>query len=120
MLRVSNGNYALKTMTASPKVPFLEIHEGTLTLSIYVQPKSSKNMIVGPHGDSLKIKLTAPPVDGAANKMCVDFLAKLFKVPKSSIEIISGHTSRNKRLQIKAETKKNQTRICLQLQKYCK
>jgi len=67
-----------------------------ITFKIFVQPKSSKNMITGIYGDALKIKLTAPPVDGAANKMCIKFLAKCLKVPKTSLEIISGHTSRTK------------------------
>ena len=53
-------------------------------------------MITGLHGDALKIKLKAPPVDGAANKMCIQYLAKCLKVPKSALEIISGHTSRSK------------------------
>ena len=57
-------------------------------------------MIVGLHGDALKIKLKAPPVDGAANKMCVQYLAKCLKVPKSSLEVISGHTSRSKMILI--------------------
>jgi uncharacterized protein len=64
-------------------------------------------MIAGQHGDALKIKVTAPPVDDAANKMCVQYLAKWFKVPKSSIEIISGHTSRTKRLLLRYKNEKN-------------
>jgi len=64
-------------------------------------------MIAGRHGDALKIKLTAPPVDDAANKMCVQFLAKCLKIPKSSIEIISGHTSRTKRLLLRYKNEKN-------------
>ena len=63
---------------------------------VFVQPRSSRNMIAGLHGDALKIKLTAPPVDNAANKMCIGFLAKSLQVSKSSIDIISGHTSRTK------------------------
>ncbi|MFC1489527.1 DUF167 domain-containing protein [Thermodesulfobacteriota bacterium] len=63
---------------------------------VFVQPRSSKNMIAGLHGDALKIRLTAPPVDNAANKMCIQFLSKSLQVSKSSIEIISGHTSRTK------------------------
>ncbi len=58
-------------------------------------------MIVGLHGDALKIKLKAPPVDGAANKMCIDFLAKFFQLPKSSLEITAGHTSRTKQVLIR-------------------
>ncbi|MBT4364676.1 MAG: YggU family protein [Desulfobacterales bacterium] len=72
-----------------------------LIFKIFVQPKSSKTYISGLYGDALKIKLTAPPVDGAANKMCVKYLAKLLKVSKSSIEIISGHTSRSKGILVK-------------------
>jgi len=69
-----------------------------LAFNVFVQPRSSKNEIVGRHGDALKIKLTAPPVEGAANSLCVKFLAKCIGVPRSSIEIVSGHTGRNKRI----------------------
>lgn len=65
---------------------------------IFVQPRSSRNMIAGLHGDAIKIKLTAPPVDGAANSMCIKYLAKCLKISKSSIEIIAGHASRTKHL----------------------
>ena len=75
---------------------FLQENPQGITLKVFVQPKSSKNMITGIYGDAIKIKLTAPPVDGAANKMCIKFLAKCLKVPKTSLEIISGHTSRTK------------------------
>jgi uncharacterized protein len=76
------------------------MHENNngIILNILIQPRSSKNMIAGLHGDALKIKLTAPPVDGAANKMCVQYLSKWINIPKSSIEIISGHSSRSKRV----------------------
>jgi uncharacterized protein (TIGR00251 family) len=73
------------------------ISEGTV-LDIYVQPKASKNEIVGVHEGCIKIRLTAPPVEGEANKECVRFLAKLFGVPKSSIEIMQGHKARRKTL----------------------
>ena len=79
-------------------MPYLKENADGITLTVFVQPKSSKNMIAGLHNDALKIKLTSPPVDGAANKMCIQYLAKCLKVPKSSIEIVSGHKSRTKRL----------------------
>jgi len=63
-------------------------------------------MIAGQHGDALKIKLTAPPVGGAANKMCVQHLAKWLNISKSSIEIISGHTSRTKRFLLRSKNEK--------------
>jgi uncharacterized protein (TIGR00251 family) len=63
-------------------------------------------MITGTYGDAIKIKVTAPPVDGAANKACIKFLAKYFKVSKSSIEIISGQTSRTKHVLYKRKNNK--------------
>ena len=81
-------------------VLFKEDTEG-ITFKVFIQSRSSKNTIVGLHGDTIKIKLTAPPVDNAANKMCVQYLAKQLKVPKSSIEIISGHSSRTKLLRVR-------------------
>ena len=72
-----------------------------LIFKVFIQPKSSKTYISGLYGDALKIKLTAPPVDGAANKMCIKYLAKILNVSKSSIEIISGHTSRSKGILVK-------------------
>ena len=71
-----------------------------LVFKIVVQPRSSRNMIAGLHGDALKVKLTAPPVDGAANRMCIKFLAKCLGVPKSSLSIVSGETSRTKRISL--------------------
>ena len=65
---------------------------------VLVQPRSSKNMVCGIHDDALKLKLTAPPVNNAANRMTIAYLAKDLGVPKSSLEIISGHTSRNKQV----------------------
>jgi uncharacterized protein (TIGR00251 family) len=60
-------------------------------------------MIVGLHADSLKIKVAAPPVDGAANRMCVKFLAKCLSLPSSSLEIIAGHNSRAKTILLKSK-----------------
>ena len=69
-----------------------------VVFKIFVQPRSSKNMFAGLHDDALKVKLTAPPVNNAANRMSIKFLAKALGVPKSSLEIVSGHTSRNKQV----------------------
>ena len=74
-----------------------------LVFKVFVQPKASKNMIAGLYDDALKIKLTAAPVEGAANKMCLKYLAKCLKVPPGSLEIISGHTSRTKRILLRYE-----------------
>lgn len=84
--------------------PFLrETPEGIL-IDIYVQPKAAKNEIAGIHEESLKIRLTAPPVEGAANKECVKFLAKLFHVPKSDLDIVRGHKSRHKTILIRGSS----------------
>lgn len=71
-----------------------------IVLTLHIQPRASKNEVCGVQDNALKIRLTSPPVDGAANKLCREFLAGLFKVPKSAIEIISGETSRHKRVKI--------------------
>jgi uncharacterized protein len=82
--------------------PIIKKSDG-IVLKIYVQPKSSKNTIVGVHDDAIKIRLTAPPVNNAANEMCVKFLAKQLGIPKSSMNIISGHASRSKQIFIRCE-----------------
>ena len=69
-----------------------------VVFKVLVQPRSSQNMLVGLHNDALKVKLTAPPVNNAANRMSIKFLAKALGVPKSSLEIVSGHTNRNKQV----------------------
>ena len=69
-----------------------------IRFQVAVQPKSSRNLIVGSYGEALKVKLKAPPVDGAANRMLVQFVAKTLKVPKSAVEILAGQTSRVKLL----------------------
>jgi len=72
----------------------------SIILALHIQPRASKNEVCGVQDYALKIRLTSPPVDGAANKLCREFLAGLFKVPKSAVEIISGETSRHKRVRI--------------------
>ena len=84
----------------SSELPFLASHKNGLLLSVYVQPRASKNQICGIVGDELKIRLTSPPVDGAANKLCREFIAVHFHTSKSSVEIVSGESSRHKRLLI--------------------
>jgi len=76
---------------------FQETPQG-IVIKIYVQPRSSRNKIIGLHGDALKIAIQAPPVDDAANRMCIDFLSKCLSHPRSAIEILGGHTSRMKRI----------------------
>ena len=71
-----------------------------LSFKIRVQPRASKNQVTGLYGDALKISLTAPPVDNAANKACAAFLANSLGIAKSSVRIVSGHTGRNKQVMV--------------------
>lgn len=71
-----------------------------LLLTVKVQPKASKDEIIGEQDGALKIRITAPPVDGKANKHLIAYLAGIFKVAKSQIELLAGSSGRNKRLLI--------------------
>lgn len=71
-----------------------------LLLTLRIQPRASRDEIAGPYGDALKVRITAPPVDGKANAHLLRFLAGLFDVPASSVELISGETGRDKRVKI--------------------
>ncbi len=70
--------------------------EGGVVFNARIQPRARRNEIAGVHGDALKIALTAPPVEGAANEACIAFLAKHFALSRSQVSIIAGHASRNK------------------------
>ncbi len=74
-------------------------------LKVYLQPKSSKNEMVGPYRDGIKVKVTAPPIEGKANEALIKFLAKEFKISASSIEILRGHNSREKIMRIGGNVK---------------
>ena len=89
-----------------------------LAFKVRVQPKSARNQIVGLHEDALKVKLTAPPVDGAANKACVAFLAKTLGVSKSSVEIVSGHKDRNKVVAVMVPEGKDKNDYLRKLKKF--
>lgn len=74
---------------------------GDLILHCHLQPKAASDAIVGVHGDRLKIRITAPPIDGKANEHLTKWLGKLFKVPRGDIEIVQGELGRQKTLRIK-------------------
>jgi len=73
------------------------------TFRVRVQPEASKNEIMGLREDALKIRISAPPVEGKANKALIQFLAKQLAVKRSQVEILSGHTSRSKTIQVVGE-----------------
>lgn len=80
----------------------IEFNETTnaVTFPVRVIPRASRSEIVGEHDGALKVKLASPPVDGAANAELIKLFAKRFDVAKSDIEIVSGETSKNKRIKI--------------------
>ncbi len=71
-----------------------------VTFAVKVHPRAKKDAITGVLGDALKVSLTTPPVEGRANEACIEFFAKLLKVPRSSVTIASGQTSRNKVIRV--------------------
>jgi uncharacterized protein (TIGR00251 family) len=71
-----------------------------LILRIRVQPRASRDAIAGPHGDRLKIRLTAAPADGKANERLLSVVAALFGVARGAVEILSGAASRDKRVRV--------------------
>lgn len=76
--------------------PFLSVQPGAVLLSVKLQPRASKNEIVGPLGDELRIKVTAPPVDAAANEALLRLLAETLDCPRGKVELVRGQTSRHK------------------------
>jgi len=69
-------------------------------LTIHVQPRASRTEVAGWHGDAVKVRLAAPPVDGAANDALTAFLAERLAVPRSAVTLLSGATARRKRVRI--------------------
>ncbi|MGO9084259.1 MAG: DUF167 domain-containing protein [Candidatus Sulfotelmatobacter sp.] len=75
-----------------------------VSFAVRVHPRAKKNAITGELGDALKVSLTTPPVEGRANEACIEFFAKLLRVPRSSVTIASGQTSRNKVIRVAGVT----------------
>jgi len=96
----------MNNLTGAMDNPNWYYWEGTdLILKVQVQPRARHNELIGIQGDALKIRLAAPPVDGKANEQLQRFLADLFALPLTRINLISGASSRNKRLRITSPLK---------------
>jgi uncharacterized protein (TIGR00251 family) len=82
------------------------IHENAhgVSFAVKVHPRAKQDAITGELGDALKLSLTTPPIEGRANQACIEFFAKLLKVPRSSVTIASGHASRNKVIRVAGVT----------------
>ncbi len=75
-----------------------------IRITVFAQPKAAKNEVIGPHNGAVKIKITAPPIEGRANEAIIEFLSELFKIPKRSIQLYRGGTSRNKIFELEGVT----------------
>lgn len=75
-----------------------------IVLRLYIQPKASRDKVVGLHGDEIKVAITAPPVDGKANAHLTKLLAKQFKVAKGLVHIEKGELGRHKQIRIESPT----------------
>ncbi|MCL2656707.1 MAG: DUF167 family protein [Betaproteobacteria bacterium] len=73
---------------------------GSLILNLHIQPGAKRSELVGLHGDALKIRLAAPPVEGKANAALISFLADLLDVPKTAVSLEAGASSRRKRVRV--------------------
>ena len=82
---------------------WLKVHPKGCTLSLYIQPGASRSEISGLHGDRLKVKIKAPPVDGEANEALIEFIAETLKIPKRSVHLIQGETSRQKTVLVEVD-----------------
>jgi uncharacterized protein (TIGR00251 family) len=71
-----------------------------VTFTVKIHPRAKKNAITAEFGDTLKLSLAAPPIDGKANEACIEFFAKLLKVPRSSVTIASGQSNREKVIRV--------------------
>jgi uncharacterized protein len=81
-----------------------QIRDGRLVFRVQVAPRSSRSEVVGEHNGALRVRLAAPPVDGAANDELIHLLAKTFKVSRSAVTILSGHSGRLKQVSIEGVT----------------
>lgn len=85
-------------MSASPLPPWLVEGLGHCLLALHIQPGAKRTEVVGEHGEALKIRLSAPPVDGKANAALLAFLAEKLRLPKNAVRLHSGQTGRHKRV----------------------
>ena len=85
---------------------WLKVHPKGCTLSLYIQPGASRSEISCLHGDRLKVKIKAPPVDGEANTALIEFMAETLGIAKRNVHLIHGETSRSKTLLVELPLEK--------------
>ena len=84
---------------------------GALTFAVRVAPRAARTQIAGEHDGALKVRVAAPPVEGAANEELVRFLARHFGVPARDVEIVAGHSSKTKRVRLRGVTSEQFARL---------
>jgi len=90
---------------------WLRRRENFATLTLHIQPGAKKTEVSGMYGDALKIRLAAPPVDGKANAALIAFVAERLGLPKASVRLISGQTSRRKIVEVAAAPSDTEQRL---------
>jgi uncharacterized protein (TIGR00251 family) len=83
---------------------WLQRHPDRVTLSLRVQPRASRDEVAGLHGDRLKLRISAPPVDGAANRHLCRYIADLFGVPAARVRLVRGESGRDKTVEVAGAT----------------
>jgi uncharacterized protein (TIGR00251 family) len=81
-------------------LPPISQRGNAVRINIYVQPRASRTEVVGPHGDAIKLRVAAPPVEGEANDEVIRFIAKTLGVSSSAVRIVSGETGRRKVIEV--------------------
>lgn len=85
--------------------PIVQDTKDGAILTVHIQPKASTTECVGIHGDAIKIRVAAPPIDGAANDELIRFLARRLSIPPTSVQIASGASGRHKRVHVNGVTR---------------
>lgn len=85
-------------------MPPISDANGTVRVRLLVQPRASRTEVVGEHGDAIKLRVAAPPVEGEANREVVRFLSKLLGIPAGSVELLSGESGRRKVVELRGVT----------------
>ncbi len=93
--------------------PFLSSDARGVLLHLHVQPRACRNEVVGVQGDALKVRLTSPPVEGEANRLCIEFFSRLVGIPKGDVVLVGGDRSRRKRLLLQGVSEEEVRRTVL-------
>lgn len=114
MVKKSKGSMKGAVQKESGLSEVMSQAEQGIVLNVHIQPRASKSECVGVHGKALKIRITAPPIEGLANEALCGFLAKALRIPKKSVVIRSGYEARHKRILLKGVSSEQVKKTLLQ------